>query len=322
MKGRVLVTGSAGQIGSELVPLLRARLGREQVVAGVHHQGQAHNLGDGPQTLLDVTDRSAVEQTVKEHSVHTVYHLGAVLSAVGESNPELAWEVNMQGLKNVLDACVAAGVARVFWPSSIAVFGPDAPRVNTPQNAPLNPTTMYGVTKVAGELLCNYYFLKFGLDTRCLRYPGLISSKTSPSGGTTDYAVAIFYAALRGEPYACFVREDTVLPMMYMPDALRAAVQLMEAQPAKVQRHMGYNLAAMSFSAGELAAAIRKRIPGFRCSYSPDSRQAIADSWPMSIDDREARREWGWSHEFDLARLTDEMIADLGARLKGGQKSG
>lgn len=267
-------------------------------------------------------DRSALERVIKKHSIDTVYHLGAVLSAVGEADPQLAWNVNMQGLKNVLDASVASEVSRVFWPSSIAVFGPDSPRTNAPQGAPLNPATMYGVTKVAGELLCAYYFLKYGLDTRCIRYPGLISSKTPPGGGTTDYAVAIFYSALRGETYSCFVRENTVLPMMYMPDALKGAVLLMEAEPSAVRRHAGYNLAAISFSAGELAAEIKKRLPSFRCVYSPDERQKIADSWPMSIDDREARTEWGWSHDYDLERLTDDMLLQLRSRIRPSQKSG
>lgn len=322
MKPKVLVTGSTGQIGSELTPLLRQRYGTAQVIAGVHNPEHAGVLGPGPREVFDVSDRAALEGAIKKHGIDTVYHLGAVLSAVGERDPDLAWKVNMEGLKNVLDASAALGVNRVFWPSSIAVYGSDVPRTKTPQNAPLNPTTMYGVTKVAGELLCNYYFLRSGLDTRILRYPGLISSKTPPGGGTTDYAVAIFYAALKNEPYSCFVREDTVLPMMYMPDALEGTLDLMEADSSKVPRHMGYNLAAMSFSAGELAAEIRRRIPGFKCFFKPDSRQKIADSWPMSIDDSEARRDWGWTHKYDLARTTTSMIEQLGGRLGEIQKSG
>ncbi|MDG7027718.1 MAG: NAD-dependent epimerase/dehydratase family protein, partial [Nitrososphaerota archaeon] len=199
--------------------------------------------------------------------------------------------------------------------SSIGAFGPDAPRKDAPQNAPLNPTTIYGVTKVAGELLCNYYFVKYGLDVRCLRYPGLISNVTPPGGGTTDYAVEIFYEAIRKGSYSCFLREDTVLPMMYMPDALKATVLIMEADPSRVRRHLGYNLAAFSFSAGELAAEIRKRIPGFRVSYAPDSRQKIADSWPMSIDDSEARKDWGWSPGYDLQGMVSDMLTKLKARL-------
>lgn len=322
MKPKILLTGATGQIGSELTLLLRERYGSSQVVAGVHHLEHAKGLGEGPQEVFDVRERVTIERLIKKHGVDTVYHLGAVLSAVGEKDPQLAWEVNMQGLKNVLDASLATKVSRVFWPSSVAVFGPDAPRTMAPQGAALNPTTMYGVTKVAGELLCNYYYLKFGLDTRILRYPGLISSKTPPGGGTTDYAVAIFYSALRGETYQCFVREDTMLPMMYMPDALDATVRIMEADATKLPRHMGYNLAAISFSAGELASEIRKRLPGFRCTYSPDSRQKIADSWPKSIDDKEARRDWGWSHRYDLERMTKDMIEKLGERLVPAKKSG
>ncbi|MDV3277733.1 MAG: NAD-dependent epimerase/dehydratase family protein [Nitrososphaerales archaeon] len=322
MKPKILLTGATGQIGSELTPLLRERYGSSQVVAGVHHLEHAKGLGEGPQEVFDVKERATIERLIKKHGVDTVYHLGAVLSAVGEKDPQLAWEVNMQGLKNVLDASLSTGVSKVFWPSSIAVFGPDAPRSMAPQGAALNPTTMYGVTKVAGELLCNYYYLKFGLDTRILRYPGLISSMTPPGGGTTDYAVAIFYAALRGENYQCFVREDTVLPMMYMPDALDATVRIMEADPTKTPRHMGYNLAAISFSAGELASEIRKRIPAFHCTYSPDSRQKIADSWPMSIDDKEARRDWGWSHRYDLERMAKDMVEKLGERVGPAKKSG
>jgi nucleoside-diphosphate-sugar epimerase len=316
MAPKVLIIGSTGQVGSELLPLLRKRYGPSRVVAGVYGPETEYASIESPREIFDVTDQAALSEVVKRHGIDTIYHLGGVLSAVGEKDPGLAWRVNMQGLKNVLDTSVAAKVSRVFWPSSIAVYGPDAPRVNAPQDAPLNPTTMYGITKVAGELLCSYYFHKFGLDTRVLRYPGLISSRTPPGGGTTDYAVAMFYAALRGEVYTCFVRADTVLPMMYMPDALEATQMLMEAAPSVVLRHSGYNLAATSFSAGELYARIRKHVPGFKCVFVPDSRQKIADSWPESIDDSEARKDWGWSHKHDLEALTTYMIEHLGARLR------
>lgn len=322
MPPRILVTGSTGQIGSELTPMLRAKYGADSVVAGVLPGLEPIGLGAGPTEYFDVTDAGSVKRVLSDHSVNIIYHLAGILSASAEANPQLSWAVNTLGLKNVLDAAVHSGASRVFWPSSIAVFGPDASKTLTPQDTPLNPATMYGVTKVAGELLCNYYYLKFGLDTRILRYPGLISSKTMPGGGTTDYAVAIFYAALRGEAYQCFVKEDTVLPMMYMPDALDATVRIMDADSTKVPRHMGYNLAAISFSAGELASEIRKRIPGFRCTYSPDSRQKIADSWPMSVDDKEARRDWGWSHRYDLEKMTKDMILKLGGRLGPAKKSG
>ncbi len=321
MAPKVLVTGSAGQIGAELVPYLRQRYGNDRVVAAVHKAQGSPLLKAGPVEVLEVSDSSALDRIVKKYAIDTIYHLAAVLSATGENNPQLAWQINMDGLRNVLEVARTDGVPKVFWPSSIGVFGPDAPRRMAPQAAALNPTTMYGVTKVAGELLCSYYFLKYGLDVRCLRYPGLISSEAPPGGGTTDYAVEIFYAALEKGRYACFLREDTVLPMMYMPDALRATVRLMEAPRADVRLHSGYNLAAISFSAGEIAAEIAKRVPGFSVTYSPDSRQKIADSWPMSIDDSEARRDWGWIHEYDLAKMASDMLAKLGRRMGGDGKT-
>ncbi len=220
MPPRVLVTGAAGQIGTELVPHLRALYGRDNVVAAIHHATGGPEIKDGPVVTLDMRDREAVATAIRKHEADTIYHLAALLSATGEKNPQLAWQVNVDGLRNILEVAREAGVQKVFWPSSIGAFGPDAPRTDTPQNAPLNPTTIYGVTKVAGELLCNYYFVKYGLDTRCLRYPGLISNVAPPGGGTTDYAVEIFYAALQKGSYSCFLWEDTVLPMMYMPDAL------------------------------------------------------------------------------------------------------
>jgi len=297
--------------------LLREKYGQDSVVAGTYGPPSQASMASGPAEHLDVTVAGEVAKVVEKYRVDTIYHLAAVLSAVGERDPQLAWTTNMHGLKNILDASKDAGVSRVFWPSSIAVFGPDAPKLMTPQDASLNPTTMYGVTKVSGELLCRYYGLKFGLDVRCVRYPGLISNKTRPGGGTTDYAVEIFYGAIERGTYSCFVRADTVLPMMYMPDALRAAVELMEAPPAQVKRHSGYNLAAMSFSASDLAAEIRKHIPGFACVYNPDSRQAVADGWPHSISDVEARRDWGWVPRYELGSMTEDMIQKLSAKLKG-----
>ncbi|MBI3860048.1 MAG: NAD-dependent epimerase/dehydratase family protein [Thaumarchaeota archaeon] len=320
MTPKILVTGSAGQIGAELVPALRARYGRDQIVAAIHKAAGSPLLREGPVETLNVSDSSAVSRVVRQYGIDTVYHLAAVLSATGEKSPDLAWEVNMQGLKNVLDVARQAKLRRVFWPSSIAVFGPDAPRKNAPQNAPLNPTTMYGVSKVAGELLCNYYFLKYGMDVRCIRYPGLISSEALPGGGTTDYAVEIFYSAIQKGSYSCFLEKNSTLPMMYMPDAVEATLKLMEAEPSKVKRHSGYNLAAISFSPEEVAAEIRKQMPAFKVTYSPDQRQKIADSWPMSIDDSEARRDWGWAHRFDLSKMTGDMLARLGPRLASAQK--
>lgn len=312
---RVLVTGSAGQIGAELVPHLRSLYGKDNVVAAIHKASGAPSLKDGPVLTLDTGDAEAVVRAIREFKIDTIYHLAALLSATGEKDPQLAWRVNMDGLRNVLEAARTNGVGKLFWPSSIGAFGPDATRTNAPQNSPLNPTTIYGVTKVAGELLCNYHFVKYGLDVRILRYPGLISNVAPPGGGTTDYAVEIFYAALQKGSYVCFLREDTVLPMMYMADALKATEMIMEAEPKNVPRHLGYNLAAMSFSAGEVAGEIRKHIPGFKVAYSPDHRQKIADSWPMSIDDSEARRDWGWKHDYDLERMVDDMLTRLRPRI-------
>ncbi len=314
------MTGAAGQIGSELVPFLRSRYGKDNVVAAIHKASGPPVLKDGPTEVLEVSDPAALSIVIKRHGIDTLYHLAALLSATSEKDPQLAWRINMDGLRNVLEASRSAELARTFWPSSIGVFGPDAPRTMAPQDAALNPTTMYGVTKVAGELLCNYYFLKYGLDVRCLRYPGLISSEAPPGGGTTDYAVEIFYAALRTRRYTCFLREDTTLPMMYMPDALNATASLMEADASHVSTHHGYNLAAISFSAGEIAKEIRKHVQGFTVTYSPDSRQKIADSWPMSIDDSKARTDWGWAHHYDLTTMTEDMLAKLAPRIAGSGK--
>ena len=320
MSPRILVTGAAGQIGSELVVALRKKYGESNIIATDKAVTRAQVL-PGVLEQLDVMHLSSVERALKAHRVDTVYHLAAILSAVGEANPDLAWDINMGGLKNILDASVRHGIQRVFWPSSIGVFGPDAPKVRAPQDTPLNPTTMYGVTKVAGELLCEYYALKHGLDVRSVRYPGLISSEAKPGGGTTDYAVEIFYSAIQTRSYNCFLSEGTVLPMMYMPDALRAAIEIMEADPRRVKMHRGYNLAAVSFSAGELAAKIGKHVPGFTVTYSPDARQAIADSWPESIDDSAARRDWGWKEEYDMPSMVTDMLARLHRRLSAGEKT-
>ena len=319
MSPRILVTGAAGQIGSELVVALRKKYGDGNVVA-TDKAVTRSQVAAGVLEQLDVMHLSSVERALKAHRIDTVYHLAAILSAVGEANPDLAWDVNMDGLKNILDASVRHGVRRVFWPSSIGVFGPDAQKLRAPQETALNPTTIYGVTKVAGELLSAYYSLKHGLDVRSVRFPGLISSEAKPGGGTTDYAVEIFYSALQTGRYTCFLKEDTVLPMMYMPDALRATIQIMEADATRVKLHTGYNIAAMSFSAGELATEMTKHIPGLQVAYSPDTRQAIADSWPRSIDDSAARRDWGWKAEYDLPSMVTDMLARLSRRLAAGGK--
>jgi nucleoside-diphosphate-sugar epimerase len=317
---RILVTGSTGQIGSELTLALRRKYGGNNVVAAVHkRQPIGELLSSGPHETVDLSSEESIGKTVKKYDVDTIYHLAAVLSATGEENPQAAWTINMGSLYNVLEVARKHNLVRVFWPSSIAAFGPTTPRVNTPQETILLPTTMYGVSKVAGELLCNYYFIKYGVDIRGVRYPGIISSEVLPGGGTTDYAVAIFYEAIKNKHYTCFVREDTVLPMMYMPDCIKSTIDLMEAEPSKVKRHDSYNVAGMSFSAGELAAEIKKHIPNFKCDYRPDFRQKIADSWPMSIDDGVARKDWGWKPTYNLAAMTRDMIEKLSKRFAEGK---
>ena len=312
---RVLVTGACGQIGSELTLELRKKYGNDNVLAAGHVTKPAKELLEsGPFEYVDVTKREALIDVVDRYDIDTIYHLAVLLSAVGEETPDTAWDVNMNGLYNVLKIVREHGEARVFFPSSIAVFGPETPRNNTPQETIMLPKTIYGVTKVAGELLCDYYFRRFGVDVRIVRYPGIISSETPPGGGTTDYAVAIFYEAIRHKRYTCFVRDDTVLPMMYIPDAIRGAIELMEADTDRLKHRSNYNLAAMSFSAGELAAEIKKHIPEFKCEYSPDLRQNIADSWPRSLDDNLAREEWGWRPDYDLSRMTVDMLERLGRR--------
>jgi nucleoside-diphosphate-sugar epimerase len=312
---KILVTGATGQIGSELTLELRERQGGENVVGLDIKRPPSEALrASGPFLSLDVTQTKELEAVVDEHEIEVIYHLAAILSAKGEQNPALAWNVNMQGLLNVLGIAGERNI-KVFWPSSIAVFGPNTPKERTPQDTILCPTTIYGVTKVAGEFLCDYYTKAHGLDLRGVRYPGIISSETPPGGGTTDYAVEMFYAAVRGEPYTCFVREDTVLPMMYMPDCLRAALTLMEADPMRLRYHASYNVAAISFSAGELVAEIQKHVPDFRCEYRPDFRQAIADSWPRSIDDAAAREDWGWEPQYDLPAMVEDMLTKLSRKL-------
>ena len=315
---RILVTGSVGQIGSELTMELRRLYGNENVVAVGHKTQPSEELREsGPFQFIDIQDRKELEIVVKQYDIDTIYNMAAILSAVGEKNPHLCWEVNMNGFMNVLEVAREYELARIINPSSIAVFGPQTPRDNTPTETILQPTTMYGVTKVASELLGDYYFHRFGLDVRGVRLPGIISYKTLPGGGTTDYAVAIFYEAIQHKSYKCFVREDTVLPMMYMPDALKALVDLANAPLEKLKHHSNFNVGAMSFSAGELAAEIKKHIPEFKVTYEPDYRQAIADSWPRSVDDSVARQEWGWSPEYDLERMAEDMIEKLTEKLLG-----
>ena len=317
---KIMVTGSVGQIGSELTMALRERYGNDNVLATGHKTKPSPALRDsGPFEFIDVAKRETIERVVKKYNIDTIYHLSAILSAVGEKNPQLAWDVNINGTYNILEVALEHEVVRIFVPSSIAVFGPETPRDNTPQETILRPTTMYGVTKVAGELLCDYYVKRFGLDVRGCRYPGIISYETLPGGGTTDFAVAIYFEAVKNKKYTCFVREDTMLPMMYMPDCLKAAIDLMEADFSRLKHHCDFNVSAMSFTAGELAADIKKHIPGFTCEYKPDFRQAIADSWPNSLDDSAAREEWGWQPSYDLAAMTEDMLAVLGKRHAEGK---
>ncbi len=304
---KILVTGAFGQIGSELVPALQKEFGTENIVCLGHHNIPADFKGVLEKAGIDEIGK--IEEIVNKYQIGTIYHLVSILSAKGEKDPQLTWEVNMGGLKNILDLAVKYGL-KIFWPSSIAAFGLTTPRKMTPQKTILEPTTMYGVTKAAGELLCQYYFLKFGVDVRSVRYPGIISWKTEPGGGTTDYAVAIFYEALKTGKYQCFVKEETRLPMMYMDDAVRATMAIMAADSEKLTVRTSYNLAAISFSAGELALEIKKHLP-LEVTYQPDERQKIADSWPESIDDSFARKDWGWLPEYDLARMTQEMIKQL-----------
>jgi len=317
---RILITGAVGQIGSELTMVLREKFGNDNVLAtGRKTQPSEALLNSGPFEFIDIGKRETVEKVVKEYDIDTIYNMAAILSAVGEEKPLLAWDVNINGLYNCLEVAREHEMARVFVPSSIAVFGPETPRVNTPNETILKPKTMYGVTKVAGELLGDYYVKRFGLDVRGVRYPGIISSETLPGGGTTDYAVEIFYEAIKKKHYTCFLSENTTLPMMYMPDCLKGTLDLMDAEFSKLKHHCDYNLAAISFSAGQLAAEIKKHIPGFTVEYKPDRRQAIADSWPQSIDDTPARREWGWRPKYDLATMTSDMLEKLGQRYKEGK---
>jgi len=314
---RILVTGAVGQIGSELTAALRDRYGSGSVVAAGHRTPPSHVLRDGgPFTTVDVTDRAALAAVLDEHRIDTVCHLAAILSAAGEKNPSLAWRVNIDGLLNVLELGREKKLDQILVPSSIAVFGPATPRDPAPQETVLQPTTVYGISKVAGELLGDYYTRRYGLDVRGLRYPGIISSETLPGGGTTDYAVEVFYHALERGTYTCFVRPETVLPMMYMPDCIKATLDLIEADLSRLRHRCTFNVGAMSFSAAELAREIKKHIPGFVCTYEPDFRQQIADSWPRTVDDRAARDEWGWTPEYDLAAMTEDMLRRLRERLE------
>lgn len=308
---KILVIGAGGQIGGELTLALRKKFGGDQVLASDLREESLLIKGSGPFTTLDALNKEAMHQIVKEHGITQIYHLAAVLSAVGEKQPLMAWNINMTALLNVLEIAKEEKLKRVFWPSSIAVFGPSSPKKNCPQHTVVEPTTVYGISKYAGESWCNYYFEKYGVDVRSIRYPGIISYKAAPGGGTTDYAIDIFHSALNSRAYQCFLKQDTYLPMMYMDDAIRATLELMDAPPENIRTHRSYNLGAISFSPAEIAAAIKQHIPEFTIDYQPDYRQAIADSWPASIDDSEARKDWNWEPEYDLAKVTEDMLKNL-----------
>ena len=309
---RVLITGATGQIGSELTMVLREKLGNDNVVAAGHvKKPEPALLGSGPFHFIDCSEIQTISEIVRKYKIDTIYHLAAILSANAEKNPQLAWQVNLNGLYHVLEVAREHHCA-VFTPSSIASFGPQTPRDRTPQDTVQRPTTIYGITKVAGELLCNYYFTKYGVDTRGVRYPGLISFKTPPGGGTTDYAVAMYFEAVRHRKYTCYLKSGTFLDMMYMPDAVRAAVEIMEADPARLTIRNAYNLTAMTVAPKTIAVAIKKHIPQFKLDYRIDPlRQAIADSWPNSMDDRVARVEGGWAPQYDLESMTVDMLRNI-----------
>ena len=314
MTETILVLGAGGQIGGELTLKLRSIYGNAQVIASDIKKSELLKDEDGPFEIIDATHEEAILQVVKKYQVTQVYLLAALLSAMGEKFPQKAWDLNMNSLLAVLNLAKEKHIKQVYWPSSIAAFGPTTPKQNTPQSTIMEPATVYGISKVSGEFWCNYYHKKYGVDVRSLRYPGLISWKTKPGGGTTDYAVDIFFQAVASGSYDCFLKSDTRLPMMYMEDAVNATIQIMQADAECIKIRTAYNLAAVDFTPEELAEEIRKHIPNFSISYNPDFRQEIADSWPQTIDDSDARNDWNWSHSFDLSAMTKEMIQNLQAQ--------
>jgi nucleoside-diphosphate-sugar epimerase len=315
---RILVTGSVGQIGSELVMELRERYGNENVVGTFHRTLPSDELtSSGPMEKVRIQDFDEVSRLVEGHDIDTIFNMAAILSAVGEQKPQICWDVNMNGFINIMEVARERELRQVINPSSIAAFGPETPLQNTPNDTILKPKTMYGVTKVAGEILGDYYFYKYGLDVRGMRLPGIVSWKTLPGGGTTDYSVAMYYEAVQNRRYTCFVKEDTRLPLMYMPDCLKSMIDLALAPIENLEHHCDFNVTAFSNSAGEIAAAIRAHYADLEVTYEPDFRQAIADSWPDSIDDTAARKEWGWDPEYDLERMTVDMIENLERKLLG-----
>lgn len=311
IKDTVLVIGASGQIGTELVMNLRSIYGSAHVVASDIKSAAQEVMETGPFEQLDIMDEARLHEIVDKHKVTQIYLLAALLSATAEKNIELGWSLNMRSLSHVLDLARNGKIKKIYWPSSIAVFGPTTPSINTPQYTIMEPNTVYGISKQAGERWCEYYYQKFGVDVRSIRYPGLISWKAQPGGGTTDYAVHIFHEAIKHGKYESFLSEETTLPMMYMPDAIRATLELMEAPSEKIKIRSSYNVAGISFNPTEIAAEVRKHIPQFEMTYKPDERQAIANSWPQSIDDSLAREHWDWKHEYDLATMVEDMMINL-----------
>lgn len=311
IREKILVIGASGQIGVELTLALRKLYGNANVVASDLREENQLLKGTGSYVSLDVMNKEMLHVQVIRQNITQIYLLAAILSATGEKNPNLAWNLNMQSLLNVLDIAKEEKIYKIYWPSSIAVFGPTSPKINCPQQTIIEPSTVYGISKYAGEFWCNYYHQRWGLDVRSIRYPGLISYKSEPGGGTTDYAVEIFHEALEEKKYECFLKEDTYLPMMYMPDAIKATLELMEAPAAQISIRTSYNISGMSFSPKEIAAEIKKHIPAFEISYKPDYRQQIANSWPQSIDDTVARNDWDWKEDYNLERMTNDMFDNL-----------
>ncbi|MDC7996629.1 NAD-dependent epimerase/dehydratase family protein [Gilvibacter sediminis] len=312
LKSRILVLGGCGQLGTELVTHLRAKYGAKKVIVSDIKEADDEMMAQGPFEVIDATDYSQIEDVVIQYEITEVYLLAAMLSATGEKFPEKAWQLNMTSLFNVLDLAKDGKIEKVFWPSSIAVFGESTPKDNTPQQTIMEPSTVYGISKLAGERWCEYYHRKFGVDVRSIRYPGLISYKTAPGGGTTDYAVDIFHKALKHDCYVSFLNAQSELPMMYIEDAINATISIMDVPREQIKVHSSYNLSALSFTPEQLAAEIKKQRPDFKISYDPDFRQEIADSWPNSIDDSEARNDWGWDHQYGIEEITEIMLRELG----------
>lgn len=308
---KILIVGACGQIGVELTAELRSLFGNENVIASDLREEHPLLKGTGPYVSCDVMNKDVLLSIIRKYEITQIYLLAAILSATGEKNPGMAWQINMQSLFNILDIAKEEKLDKIYWPSSIAVFGPNSPKQNTPQHTIIEPTTVYGISKYAGEQWCAYYHKHYGIDVRSLRYPGLISYKSAPGGGTTDYAIEIYHKALSQGTYECFLSEDTYLPMMYMPDAIRATIELMQAPIENIKNRTAYNLSAMSFSPKEIAASIQKHIPDFSITYKPDFRQQIASSWPQSIDDKEAQAQWQWKPQYDLDTMTADMLQNL-----------